>query len=432
MNTLPHSSGINYYQSLDENNFFRGTAFTLSFKPVDLSFWYSRNRMDANKTGVDTITGKVSEVSALQNSGIHATPLEIDDENAIRAQVAGSNVTLNKTNFRAGITAIYVQYSAFLNPQMHPYNYYCFRGRSNYDLSVDYRYRTGNLIFFGEGAVSQSGGLAILDGIQRNVSSRLSFNLLGRYYQRNYQANYGSAFGENTHNNNETGVYAGFECRPLRYFTLSGYVDVFSFPWLTYGADMPSSGRDFLVQCTFNPSNRLQMYLQYRNKNKEQNDSADNDRKNQICRVISNRIRYNLTYTLSEHIMLRSRIEITNYHIETSSASRGYYLGQGIEINPGKIPLRIYFQYSLFDTDDYNSRIYAYENDLLGTFNIPSFADKGYRTYLMFKYTPFKHLDIWIKYGVTQYSNRETVGSGLYEIQGNHKSEIKAELMWKF
>jgi len=432
INTLPHNSGINYYQSLDENNFFRGTAFTINFKPVEVSFWYSRNRIDANKTEIDTITGKVMEVSALQNSGIHATPTDIDDENAIRAHVAGTNITFNKTNFRAGITGIYVQYSASLNPKLQPYSYYIFRGRSNYDLSVDYRYRTGNLILFGEGAVSQNGGLAVLDGIQTTVTSRLSFNLLGRCYQRNYQAMYGKAFGENTRNNNEAGVYMGFECKPLKYIELSGYVDVFSFPWLTYGADMPSSGRDFLAQITLNPSNRLQMYLQYRNKNKEQNDSADNDSKNKICRVTSNRLRYHLAYTVSEHLMLRSRIEITIYNNETSSVSKGYYLGQGIEWIPGKLPLKIYLQYALFDTDDYNSRIYAYENDLLGTFSIPSFANKGYRTYLMVKYTPFKQFDIWLKYGITQYSNVETVGSGLYEIQGNHKSEIKAELMLKF
>ena len=94
---------------------------------------------------------------------------------------------------------------------------------------------------------------------------------MGRYYQRNYQSKYGKAFGENTRNNNETGLYAGFECKPLKYTVLSVYIDVFSFPWVTYMADMPSSGRDFLAQLTVNPSNHLAMYLQYRNKNKEQN-----------------------------------------------------------------------------------------------------------------------------------------------------------------
>ena len=39
-----------------------------------------------------------------------------------------------------------------------------------------------------------------------------------------------------------------------------------------------------------------------------------------------------------------------------------------------------------FETDDYNSRIYAYENDLLYSFSIPVFYDKGFRYYLNFNY----------------------------------------------
>ena len=264
------------------------------------------------------------------------------------------------------------------------------------------------------------------------MSSRLSFNLLGRYYQRNYQAIYGKAFGENTRNNNEAGIYAGFECKPVNNISLSGYLDVFSFPWITYGADMPSSGRDFMMQLNVSPSNRLQMYVQFRNKNKEQNDSTGTEPKNQIDRAISKRLRYNLIYTVNEHIIWRNRLETTWYNTDISNVTKGYYLGQGIEIIPGKLPLKVYLQYALFDTDDYNSRIYAYESDLLGTFSIPVFSGKGSRTSIMLKYSPAKEADIWIKYGITQYTNTETIGTGLYEIEGNHKSEIKAELLLKF
>jgi hypothetical protein len=432
MNSMAHNPGINYYQSVDENNFFRGTAFTLDFKPFEVSLWYSRNRMDANITNIDIMTGKVMEVSSLQTSGIHATPLDINDEDAIRSEVWGSNITYKKTNFRTGITALYYQYSAFLNPEPQPYNDYYFRGKSNYNLSVDYRYRMGNLIVFGEEALSQNGGMAALNGIQGYISGRLSLSLIGRYYQRNYQAMYGNAFGENTRINNETGVYAGFECKPFKYTSLSAYIDVFRFPWLTYSADMPSSGRDFLTQISVNPNSSLQMYLQYRNKIKETNYSGENDPKNQLCNVISQRVRFNLTYAATKYIRLRSRMELSWYNHEISGLAKGYYLGQGIEIVPGQLPVKVYLQYAFFDTDDYDSRIYAYENDLLYTFNVPAYSGKGSRAYLMVKYSLAKSVDVWLKYGITQYSNQETVGTGLYEIQGNSKSEIKAQVLVKF
>jgi hypothetical protein len=418
MNSMAHNTGINYYQSVDENNFFRGTACTLDFKPFEVSLWYSRNRVDANITNVDTTTGKVMEVSSLQTSGIHATPLEISDEDAMRTEVWGSNITYKKTNFRTGITALYYQYSAFLNPTPQPYNNFYFRGKSNYNLSFDYRYRMGNQILFGEEALSQNGGIAVLNGIQSYISGRLSVSLLGRYYQRNYQAMFGNAFGENTRNNNETGIYAGFESKPFKYTTVAGYIDVFRFPWLSYGVD--------------NPSNSLQMYVQYRNKRKEANYSGENDLKNQICQVTSERVRFNLIYAAAKYIVLRSRMELSWYNHEITGLAKGYYLGEGAEIIPGRLPIKVYLQYALFDTDDYNSRIYANENDLLYTFNVPACSDKGSRSYIMLKYSPAKQFDIWLKYGVTQYSNLETIGTGLYEIQGNSKSEIKAQVLVRF
>ncbi len=432
MSSMQRNPGITRYQSSDENNFFRGSAITLNVKPFEVSFWVSRHRIDANITGKDTLTDNITEVSSLQTSGLHTTSSEIADEDAIRSNVCGSNVSLVKPNLRAGMTALYYTYSSTLNAEQRPYNTYYFRGNSNYNLSCDFRYRAGNVILFGEEAASQSGGIALLNGIQTYVNSRLSFTVISRYYERHYQSMYGNAFGENSRNNNEAGIFAGVECKPFKYITLSGYVDVFRFPWLTYSADMPSSGRDFLAQLNIDPNNnRLQMYFQYRNKSKDDNFSQDSDAKNLITRVSQERIRCNLSYKATENIIMRSRMELLRYKNEYSGTSKGFYIGQDMEFSLPKMPCRFYLRYAIFDTDDYNSRVYAYENDLLYAFSIPAFYDKGSRTYIMVKYSPSKHLDFWLKYGITQYTDHETVGTGLYEIQGSSKSEVKVQMLVK-
>jgi hypothetical protein len=431
MSSMQRNPGITRYQSSDENNFFRGSAITVNLKPLEITFWVSYHRLDANITGQDTLSGGVTEVSSLQTSGLHTTSSEIADEDAVRSNVLGSNVSLIKSNLRAGITALYYTYSSPLIADLKPYNSYYFRGKSNYNLSCDFRYRTGNLILFGEEASSQNGAVAFLNGVQAYISSRLGFTVISRYYQRNYQAMYGNAFGENSRNNNEAGVFAGVECKLFKYITLSGYADVFRFPWLTYSTDMPSGGHDFLAQINFDPGNRLQMYLQYRNKSKDDNYSNNGDVKNIITTVIQERIRYNLSYAASDGVVLRSRLELSSYKTEFTGTSKGFYLGQDMEFSLPKMPLRFYLRYAIFDTDDYNSRVYAYENDLLYAFSIPAFYDKGSRAYIMAKYSPSKRFDLWLKYGMTQYTNRETVGTGLYEIQGNHKSEIKVQMLIK-
>lgn len=432
MSSMQRSEGIACYQSSDENNFFRGVATTIGVKPLEITLWASHHKLDANITGLDSLSNQATEVSSLQTSGLHTTNSEIADENAISSNVFGSNVSLVKPNFRTSITALYYNYSSSLYPEVKPYNAYYFRGKSNYNLSFDFRYRTGNLILFGEEATSQNGGLAFLNGVQAYINSRLSFTTISRYYQRNYQSMFGNAFGENTRNNNEAGVFAGIECKPFKYITLSGFVDVFRFPWLTYSADMPSVGRDFLAQVSFDPASKVQMYLQYRNKSKDDNFSNENDQKNLIAKINQQRVRYNLSYRATDNVTLRSRLEWSSYKQEYSGISRGFYLGQDVEFSLPKAPLRFYLRYAIFDTDDYNSRVYAYENDLLYAFSIPSFYDKGSRTYIMVKYSPSKHLDLWLKYGITQYTGRVTVSSGLYEIQGNQKSEVKFQMSIKF
>ena len=66
-----------------------------------------------------------------------------------------------------------------------------------------------------------------------------------------------------------------------------------------------------------------------------------------------------------------------------------------------KIPLSVWFRYCIFKTDNWDSRLYTYENDLLYSFSIPALAGEGNRTYLMVDWRAAKFIDLRIKYGIT-------------------------------
>jgi len=93
-----------------------------------------------------------------------------------------------------------------------------------------------------------------------------------------------------------------------------------------------------------------------------------------------------------------------------------------------RIPLKLYSRFAIFDADTYDSRIYAYENDLLYVFSIPSYYNRGVRTYLMAKYDLGKSVDIWVRWGLWSYQNVDAISSGLEEIEGNQKMDIKLQL----
>jgi hypothetical protein len=83
-----------------------------------------------------------------------------------------------------------------------------------------------------------------------------------------------------------------------------------------------------------------------------------------------------------------------------------------------------------FETAGYNSRIYAYENDVLYSYSIPALFDKGFRYYLTLSYKVGKNFTCWIRCSQTVYRDKNSIGSGTDEIAGNKKTEIKIQGQW--
>ncbi len=428
-NIRKKAQGLKKYSSADENLFLRGGGVTLSYKKLEFSTFVSKKRIDANITVIDSLTGEIEEVSSLQTSGLHSTPAEIADRKKLGETIYGANVTLNHNNFRLGLTGITYQFSANLKKTPTPYNQYEFSGKQNSNIGFDYQYVIKNSItLFGEAAISQNGAKAFINSMLFSLSPQTSMALLYRNYERNYHAMYAQSFSENTSTINESGLYIGTIILPYAKWNISAYYDIFSFPWLKYATYAPTKGHDYLAEISYTPYKRVSMYLRYRHKNKPKNiPSSIPQIINGIQDVSSQRVRYHIAYRYNRHLEFRNRIEWVEYATE-SKKDRGIYFYQDVIIKPKKLPLSVALRYGVFDTDSYDSRIYAYENDILYAFSVPAVYYKGSRAYISIKYSPKKNIDIWIKYGETYFSNKNTISSGLTEIAGNSKSEIKAQL----
>jgi hypothetical protein len=289
-----------------------------------------------------------------------------------------------------------------------------------------------NILWYGEGAIGKNKETAFLSGLQAYVYSGMNINVMYRNYSRKYQALFGNAFGENTRNQNEKGLYFGINCSLVKYLSFTGYADFFSFPYLRYNVDLPSEGQEYMGKLTFSPNYFFNVYAQYRIKQKEENITHAESKKNVLGTTTSQHMRFVTTYKANQSLVLRNRIEFAGYKMGEAGLNGGYFIAQDFEYSLSKIPLKIYCRFALFDTESYDSRIYAYESDLLYSFSIPAFYDTGNRFYLMVKASPGNTCDIWIKYAITQYANKQAISSGLYEIQGNHKSEIRVQAILKF
>jgi hypothetical protein len=103
---------------------------------------------------------------------------------------------------------------------------------------------------------------------------------------------------------------------------------------------------------------------------------------------------------------------------------------QDIGIRWERPNLQIWGRIAYFDTDSYDVRLYAYENDLTYCFTINSYYDQGFRWYLLVKYR-IGVIDFQVRFSRTIYDNKSVIGSGLEEIQGNSKTEIKGQVILK-
>ena len=93
---------------------------------------------------------------------------------------------------------------------------------------------------------------------------------------------------------------------------------------------------------------------------------------------------------------------------------------------------------TIFETDNYDTRVYLYEPDLLYSFSLPAYYGKGlhYNINLHKDFSRLilhagKHfrLSAGLKWSQTFYPGYASIGTGLDLIPGNRKSELKAQVL---
>ncbi len=435
MNISKNAPGLKPYTSVDENNFMRGAGATVKLGNIELTGFASHKKIDANITQTDTINSSDAEqisFTSFQQTGLHTTPGEIADKDAITETNFGGHLAYKKRTLNIGLTGVYSNYSGNLTRNLATYNQFEFNSNSLLALGVDYNYIYKNYNFFGEFSRTDNGGLAYINGVLIALDPKLSMSILHRNYARDYQQLRSLGFAESSKNVNENGLFIGLEGKISKQFTLTAYFDRFKFPWLRFGVDAPSSGFDVLGQATYKPSKKLLMYFRARYREKPKNTNLDIEDIDFITSTNQTNYRYNVTYKVSESVKLRNRVEVVEYQFGTNDKEYGFMVYQDVMYKALSSPISLTFRYALFDTDSYNSRIYSYENDVLYYFSIPAYYYRGSRTYLTLRYTIKKGVDVWLRWAQWYYSNRSTINSGLNEIQGNTKTEVKIQFRLKF
>lgn len=431
INIKRQSAVLRPYNSAGEANFYRGFGTTLHKKHWQLTLFASRKKIDANGV-VDSLVNSEMYVSALQTSGYHRTPSELADKGIQQLTTWGGNITWQQGPLQLGLNMVRHQFALPLVKANEPYNFFAFSGKQMVNQSLHYSYTYKNAHFFGELAVGNGRGKALVSGLLMSVAPQVDMALLYRHIARDYPSINANAFTESSFPNNEQGFYTGVSIRPSAVWRLDAYIDIYRFPWLRYRVDAPSWGTDTWVQATYKPNKELEIYSRYRSESKAGNASMDEAVLTGTVVRPKQNWRTQVNYRLTKALMVRSRAEMVWYDKKGPDAGQGFLIFADLLYKPLLRPFSAGLRLQYFETSDYNTRLYAYENDVLYSFSIPVFYNKGVRWYLNLHYNMGKKWSFWARLSQTRYRNMVTIGTGLDAIQSNRKTEVKLQLLYDF
>ncbi len=425
------SSVLRPYNSAGEIFFHRGAGITIGRNNWQATVFGSMRKVDAN-FNADTSNSQDDFISSLQTSGLHRTQSEVEDKGAQRQLAFGGNFSYRLNRLRVGVNAVQFNLKYPLIKASDPYNLYALSGKKFGNYSADYSYTLKNMHFFGEAAITNKNYPAFVNGLLLSVANNIDMSFFYRNISKGYQSLYTNAFTEGTFPTNEKGFFTGISIRPNNNWRIDAYADVYRFPWLRFRVNAPSEGKDYMVQLNYKPNKVFEIYTRYKTESKYINYNPDLQTLSPVVAQPRKNWRTHLSYKLNPAFTIRSRAEIVWFDKKGPAAEQGFLIFADVLYKPLMKRFSGNMRLQYFETEGYNSRLYAYENDVLYSFSIPVFYDKGYRVYANVNFDLTKKITLWVRWARFIYPEKDRVGSGLDEIENNHRSEVKLQMMYKF
>lgn len=439
-------AGISKHSSTAEAGYLTGSAATLKLGNTLVSAFASFQNADG------TFRNDSLGITSLKTDGLHRTKLERSKDGNIGITNIGGNVHWGKDALQLSASFVATHLNTPLAPDHSTksslYRLYNAQGKDFTVGSIAYSYRFKRITFTGETAMSNAAGfynhdegtkdgnqsgVASLNTLHWRVNGSNALTVIGRYYGAKFVSINGKAFGENSSVQNEEGVFVGWASQSLPNLKLYTYLDFMHFPWMKYKVSESSYGVEGMAQMEYTPRQNLSVILRYRMKSKERDFDYEygGTKNSELLYKNSQNIKLQINYTISNSITLKTLATGVFTHFGDKDET-GFALGENIRWQKPTSKAHVDLGVTYFNTDSYDSRVYAYEPSLLYAFGFSSYFYKGIRTTLLAT-LPLKKDVFFVtaKLGTTHYLNKETIGTGLDLINANHREDLQVQLRWK-
>ena len=422
MGIMKSGLGIRPSASVNNNELLKGMALHLAPLPYwDVWLAISSKKLDAS---FSTDSLQQSVTGAIITNGYYRTIKEVSTRKTVqrnelilrnqwhwRQLLCGLTLSSHRNSSLKASTKI----GKYFSPQTE-------------QAGLDLQYPFKNIIVFHESVYQfQQKQIARVQGILISIDKNSDISLVHRNYSDSFDATYSNALSVGN-GRNEKGWLLGYQLKLNKRILLNTYLDLYQNSRYKGDASAAIAGKDLLIQTVYSEKNTGSVTLRYRLQH-----LSEPDRSFSAYYPLNTKIRENLRLdarsNLSKSIEIHDRIELVRIRSNTST-KMGYLIYHNISQQINR-KLKYQMRLTLFNTDDFESRVYAFENDLSSVFSIKAWQNRGMACYCIVQYHVNKILQIKTKFATVRYSDYHTSGSGADTVKGYQFNEVKFELTIK-
>ena len=330
--------------------------------------------------------------------------------------------------FIVGVTGYYGAWNGIFQPTEKLYRKFSLQDSKFGAIGIDARFRVSFCQLFGEYSMSLNGGRAWNAGITVTPFPGVDLLTIIRSYQRNYQNPFSTALSQNSQSANEQGLFIRLHMQLFPRVAITCYADLYRFPWITYRCSSPSEGVEAGILATYQVSPNWSLSLRYSLKRNQVNRSETAYKIKPVTSGKTDDLRIEVRAYATPALRLKSCFNFKSYRVDGEESPPGYLISQEVRYKPIRYSWAVTIKYALFDIPAFNTRIYSYEPDVLYGWSAPAYYGRGARAVIVVCKDLGRHIELWGWFGIWKYDDRVTIGSGMDEIEGSMKSEVKIQL----
>ena len=410
--------GLAAHTSRQTGGYLQGAGATVRLtKGVEGTAFVSYRKIDA------TLVDGDSSIATIVTDGYHRTATEMAKKGNAAETTAGTRLQYRRGGFVIGATGIFTHYGKPLRPRLtERYRTYYPAGSDFWNVGVDYAFTGALLTLHGETATGEGGAIATINNVGVTPSSRLSLLVSQRFYGKKYHALRANSLSEGGRVQNESGIYAGVLWWPLRHLKLTAYTDYAYFPFATYLAQVSSQAWDNVLQAQYEWGN-LTLTARYRLKWREQ----DNEEGTALIGKVTHRARIGAAYAVGGWRMA-ANADWTG--VDADRQSQGWMFSGNVGYSHAWLKVNAAMGY--FHTDDYDSRIYGYEQGVLHSFGFRAYEGEGIRWSLCARADIGNRWMLMAHLATTDYFDRDHISNGYQRIDRSAKTDLELQVRCRF